>query len=377
MSNLKTWCCRGLLPIFCLLSSLKAFGVELRGFGTAGIQGAQSDYVIPDFGIDNNALNASYLTKFGLNFRSELSDNVSFAAQVVAAQQGAYFAPEMTWAMLSYEVSPGVELRAGRVIAPVWLYSQQIDVGFSLPWISPPREVYWLNPIQSINGASFLGKGRLGPGVLEFELVGGSGDSVTSEIAKRGYEATSVVRLQDALGVNLTYSLTGNATLRASYVRSRTDIDVTSRFYNSPTTFVGVTTPLDASLGEFYSVGGKFELGRFELLGEWADREVKGTSLPSSKAFYSTLVCRTDPWVVHATFSKLYKNTGTFRPHPRVTSGVTALLDSEDSIIVGLNYQFDEALIFKVDASLNRAMFSDASANYRQYIYHLGLDFVF
>ncbi len=246
-----------------------------------------------------------------------------------------------------------------------------------MPWISPPSEVYGLNPIRSANGGSILSKYRAGPGILELEIMGGDGQNTSSVITTRGREASTLVSLKDALGFSLNYSVLESATLRAAYFRARTEIDITSRFYSSPSTFVGLSIPLDASFGQFYSVGGNLELGDFEIIGEWADREMSGTAFPTSKAFYVTGAYRLGSWLVHATYSSLFKNTGTFRPHPNANSGIVALLETEYSLTFGLNYQFYETIVAKFDISTNRKNYDDTSNNFKQTIFRTALDFVF
>jgi len=90
---------------------------------------------------------------------------------------GYEYTPKLDWGFVSWEFANNFSLRFGRIILPIWLYSQQIDVGFSYPWASLPNEVYGLNPLKSSNGLSLLWQSQVGTGYLSVELYGAGGST--------------------------------------------------------------------------------------------------------------------------------------------------------------------------------------------------------
>ena len=57
-----------------------------------------------------------------------------------------------TWAYLNYKFNEQVSIKAGRILVPVYLLSQYVDVAYAYPWIKPPQEIYGGVPFPSSNG---------------------------------------------------------------------------------------------------------------------------------------------------------------------------------------------------------------------------------
>jgi hypothetical protein len=97
-------------------------------------------------------------TKVGLNLAFKMSDDLTFAAQLVArgfdffGQTPANNVGILDWYFLRYNPSSFIELRGGRQPIPFSLLAETQDVGFVNPWIRPPVEVYSLAPIKSVTG---------------------------------------------------------------------------------------------------------------------------------------------------------------------------------------------------------------------------------
>ncbi|MCC2956358.1 hypothetical protein LK542_12100 [Massilia sp. IC2-477] len=73
--------------------------------------------------------------------------------QVVSEQnlEGNY-RPRVEWANIKYQASPDLALRIGRIALPVFLAADYRKVGYTMPWIRPPVEVYGALPISSSDG---------------------------------------------------------------------------------------------------------------------------------------------------------------------------------------------------------------------------------
>ena len=109
-------------------------------------------------------------TRFGLQISSDIADNASVVAQILATGVDSNFNAVVEWAYVDYEFNKYVSLRAGKVKQPVYLVNDYVEVGFAYPWIRPPVEVYYLNnPLNTVNGAELLLSIPLGKGQLTFQ----------------------------------------------------------------------------------------------------------------------------------------------------------------------------------------------------------------
>ena len=77
----------------------------------------------------------------------------SAVVQIVSEQSiaGSY-RPRVEWANLKYQVTPDVAVRVGRIALPVFLAADYRKVGYTLPWVRTPVEVYGALPLSSSDG---------------------------------------------------------------------------------------------------------------------------------------------------------------------------------------------------------------------------------
>ncbi len=73
--------------------------------------------------------------------------------QVISEQRldGSY-TPQLEWANLKYQLTPDLAVRAGRIALPVFLGAESRKVGYTIPWVRTPVEVYGSLPISSSDG---------------------------------------------------------------------------------------------------------------------------------------------------------------------------------------------------------------------------------
>lgn len=77
----------------------------------------------------------------------------SAVLQLISEQdlEGSY-RPRVEWANIKYQLTPDLALRAGRIALPVFLAADYRKVGYTMPWVRPPVEVYGSLPIASSDG---------------------------------------------------------------------------------------------------------------------------------------------------------------------------------------------------------------------------------
>jgi hypothetical protein len=121
------------------------------GVGTGG--GAQIDSIL------------------GVQANWRISESLEFAAQAVSHQRyDDTFDPEVTWALLKYELNPRVSFRVGRIGTEFLMQSDSHMVGYSYLPVRPPVNFYGLVPINYGDGADVQVRLPLTDGVLKGRL---------------------------------------------------------------------------------------------------------------------------------------------------------------------------------------------------------------
>lgn len=174
-----------------LLTTITGFAnaaVDVSGFASAGYMASDTDASFisgPDvisesasFGADNT---------FGLQIYSDINNQTSVAAQLLAKGTVDSYSVASQWAYIGYKASGNVSARMGRLNFPATLYSEYQEVGVSYPWVRPPMEVYTVLPLATYSGLDLFysfGKGRINWMFQPFigsspkiKAVGGTGEA--------------------------------------------------------------------------------------------------------------------------------------------------------------------------------------------------------
>jgi len=243
-------------------------------------------------------------SRVGIQVRADITNKLSATAQVVS--RGGYnWRPELTWAYLGYEVNDNVQLKLGRLKAPFYLYSDYQDVGYALPWISPPRNAYMV-PIDAINGLNVITNFNTGKFDHVIEAwVGHIDDS------QNKYEQGELGTEIDAFGFSYAPTYDGWLTLRYTY--NEGDVDLYSNDLNT----------INAALNSFYPGGGV----DVRMLGNTASEEQRGSfSGLALKADFEKLTVIAElnqlewhtnlfPHQKRAYISTIYRATDKFTPY--------------------------------------------------------------
>ena len=77
----------------------------------------------------------------GLQAKYQLTGTLSATVQAVsrASEHGK---PEVDWAYLSWDVAPDTTIQAGRRRLPIYAYSDSVYIGYTLPWVRVPQDIY-------------------------------------------------------------------------------------------------------------------------------------------------------------------------------------------------------------------------------------------
>ena len=156
-------------------------GLKVSGFGTLGL--AHSSDKEADYRQNleqgtgpgkSNKIDPGLESVFGVQAEASWRQDLQATVQVVSRRQAVTQGkPYFEWANLRYRLLPNLDLRGGRIVAPMFMLSDSRMIGYSQLTVRPPGEVYLLNPITYLNGAD-VGY-RFQPGEVLYRLGAGGG----------------------------------------------------------------------------------------------------------------------------------------------------------------------------------------------------------
>ena len=126
--------------------------ISISGFGSVAVGKSNND--VGYAGYDSENFNTSQDTLAGIQLDAQINDRAKFVGQVVAYGRYDYdLSVEMAY--LSYELD-WFTVRAGKLRAPLFMYSDYLDVGYAYPMLRPSVEVYDNFSINSYTGVELI-----------------------------------------------------------------------------------------------------------------------------------------------------------------------------------------------------------------------------
>jgi hypothetical protein len=232
----------------------------VNGFGTLGGVYSTEDHATysgPGFGPRGagaeDRISMDVDSRLGLQVLAKVARNLTATLQIISEQdyQGTY-APHVEWANLKYEITPDFSVRVGRTAMPSYLFSDSRKVGYAIPWVRAPHEVYDLLPITNSDGVDVSYKFRTGP--VDHTLQGIYGENVTDITEGFVGKAKHVWGVFDTLGL-------GDLTVKLTYQEQKL-------YYNTYQTPNELQT--EPAQVEFTAVGVHYDPGQYFVGGEWA-----------------------------------------------------------------------------------------------------------
>lgn len=252
----------------------------------------------------------------GLHLQGDLLPHLSFTAQIVAqgyhANDTDQYQPEVDWLFLSYQWSPALRMRAGRMRTPHYLYSETINTGYSYPWVRPPTNVYtfFLTPFYNFDGIDLTWNGDLGPFELDIQIFAGAMDGEYAELD---------IKAEPVGGANLT--LRGQQwLLRYGLIINSTDISspgwhIYQDAYRQLALFTGDTLFNDIADAfeandepyAYHALAAQWEHRNWTLLAEgyYIDNRDDGFANTSTGG-YASVLYHTGNWTPYITFGSYY-----------------------------------------------------------------------
>jgi hypothetical protein len=255
------------------LNSAKDTGIRFNGFFSTGFARASNDAGYA--GITDESEVAD-LSLFALQGTFDVTQKSQIVMQLVGRGEDDW-EPQVEWAYLSHRPTNNLQIRAGKMRIPFFMYSDSLEVGYAQPWARPPQSVYGPIAVTSYVGAdasynlNFDNSSLTATGFTGFtDEDGNSGD----------------VQLRNIAGMNLTWT-DYMWTVRGVAATAEADIDATRLGAQAPANVSVDTVIADGERGNFYGIGASYDDGAWQIIGEVTRVEVDGKFADTDSAYLS------------------------------------------------------------------------------------------
>jgi len=341
---------------------------SVTGYGTVGGT-FTSDGNYAYFHKETELAGASNSLDIGLDSRIGVQAVVSFDSQwSVTAQELAKlrgsdnFDPGTEWLFAQYQPVSDLKLRLGRVVLPVFLLSDTLNVGYAAPWFNAPNDVYYAEPYEYLDGGQVLWRHSLGAFQLTLEGTYGETDAT---LGLAGTEVTAKSKNTFDAVVSLSWR-----NLLVRYAETR--LNSATRVFLSATETLSLT-----DIDRFHCAGLQYDDGKALLMSEWIKRSennLVGYNKPfvEDTSWYIAAGWHFGKFMPLASYSVLNITNSVVQNAARYTSW-------------GASLRYDVVRNVDLKLQVNRAQAGDSaywvvpnpSSNERVNVYSFGADFVF
>jgi hypothetical protein len=340
------------------------------GFGTVGGSfTSNSDYGFAhdasEFTKATNQFDLGLESRLGLQGKVDFGSGWSVTAQEVFRQRGSdEFDPGTEWLYVQYSPDADLQIRMGRVVLPVFLYSDSRQVGYAAPWFRSPNEVYGEFPFDYLDGGQITWQKTLGQFSIALQGTGGT----TSGTFQTG-NLDIVINAHDIFNESLSVTY-GDLLLRVAQttLKSPNSLQLTPTF------------TLDyEEHGTYLSAGGQYDNGHAVVVAEWVDAKqnpapIFNEPLTASKSWYASAGWRFNKFLPLLTYGTVHAE-----------QSILSVPSTKNSWSASFRYDVVTNLALK--AEVTRALGSDGlyfsntttttNSDEHVNVYSLGADFVF
>ena len=347
------------------------------GFGTAGV--VHSNQHDADFTSSvYQATGAGHSHDWSAGVDSLIAGQVAatFSAQWSAvlqaiAQQnydGSY-TPHVEWANVKYQVTPDLSFRIGRTALSTFMETDSRKIGYAIPWVRPPLEVYSLSPVTSNDGFDASYRIHLRAATNTFQASIGQSDA---KVPPSPTITAATVKSRGQLNFADTFEQ-GFTTLRVNYSRTRVQVDQVNDlfeiFRGAGPEGVAIANRYDVNeqRSSFYGGGVTYDPGHWFAMGEW-DRVHSNSSLGIRTGWYATGGYRLGNYTPYATYARQTARSNLSDPGftvadlpPQIAFAAENLLsalksanDSQSTVSGGMRWDFVKDLALKLQVDHTR-----------------------
>jgi hypothetical protein len=199
---------------------------QLHAYGTLGVVHSSQDQA--DFVSSNSqqpqgaGFSHSWAydvdSKAAVQLDAKITDRLSAVVQLISendansswtGKMNPRYRPSLEWANFKFAITDEWTVRAGRMVLPINMVSEYRNVGYSLPFVRPPVEIYGPVPFTNVDGGELSYAKRIGD--LTNTVVVGVGDT-TSRVVNGAFQ-TNLFFITDTVEV-------GALTVKASFLHN-------------------------------------------------------------------------------------------------------------------------------------------------------------
>ncbi|HLZ97317.1 MAG TPA: hypothetical protein VKP66_05170 [Steroidobacteraceae bacterium] len=316
--------------------------LSFSGFGTLGAVHSNDDkadftanLLQPNGAGHTHSWSTGVDSRLGAQATVHLAPQLSAMLQVISEQRSDdSYQPHVEWANITYQPTPELSVRLGRIVLPTFLLSDSRKVGYANPWVRPPVEVYGLSPVFDSDGADASYKMNVGDVVNT--LVGTYGKT---RFGVPGGGAVKASRLR-VIADTIEY---GPLTLHFAYQASSYTYDAFDPLFDAFRQFgargmaLADRYDLDNKLAQLLTAGAAYDPGQWFLMGEWGRRNLH-SAIGKSTAWYLSSGYRLAKFTPYLTYTATQANSIASDPGLNVSAlppylagtaaGLNAALDS-------------------------------------------------
>ncbi|MDT8429305.1 MAG: hypothetical protein RQ757_11110 [Pseudomonadales bacterium] len=272
-------------------SAMDAGEFSFNQFGTAGLShlGGESDG--QSFGIrgqTNDKWRGDQLSRYGAQLKYGITEEISVTGLLLTKPESDEWEVEAELLYLSWQASDRLMLRGGRLRAPLYKYSETLDVGITYPWLRLPDEVYGQIQMSNFEGADLVYTVPLEFGSFNVQLAGGQAVDRNLFMADDLFD----IDYKEYRSAVLSLDTNSYGSLRASYNRAEMKL-------NTP------LAVLDGNKGQFGSISYQYDNGTWFTSTEAVRFTAEGNVMSDSDAFYVMGGRRFGKFAAHLTFAQL------------------------------------------------------------------------
>ncbi len=307
-------------------------------------------------------------TRAGVQLDARINDEARAVVQFLSrADQD--FEVETQWAYFSYELSPSVTARAGRIVLPFYMHSQYTQVGYAYPWIKLPGEVYDVAALDTMEGMDLTWRLHTGPVSHDVNVLVGAMDVDGAGLP------TFEVRNQH--GINLR-SRWGNWSTWLGYTNSFIDQDFSGVEFPNPADpnnpFDASGNTLDGHHAYFSSGGIQYDDGSLVLMAERNLLSINSDTgwFPDRYGMYVMGGYRFGRLMPHLTWARTDhrgRDEACDGSDPTACALYDTIAVKQENITLGVRYDLAPGIALKAEASRyghfgdGGGQFSDSQAN--------------
>ncbi|REL25443.1 porin [Thalassotalea euphylliae] len=284
----------------CAALPLASAQAEITFNGFANIVAGQASSGDTQWGYDDD-VDFKQDSLFALQASTDLGEGLSATAQIISRGENDWEA-EFEWAYIAYDINDNTRVLAGRQRAPLYMYSDYLDVSYAYPWITPPEGVYNLE-LSKFDGVSLSHNFTLGEFDTTAQVFLGSDND---DINVQGIDVNS--SFDEIFGGTVTLNRDW-LTLRTAYLTTDLTIpipvfDELAAAWNNIQGFGGVAEALviNEDKAKFFEFGAVVDYNNYLLIAEVTRINYDNMPLDTEESMYVTAGYRFDDVLVHLTY---------------------------------------------------------------------------